>query len=120
MEPGGIALQSPLSVTYFLEKVPEDPKRFFPRFYEAYQSDHGFDESNTIELFQIDNKVLSPLRFERAKGIRGFQKKFANLEYKLIWEFCQGFLIPQKPDQFFKNPLIPALATQASSFLTKF
>jgi hypothetical protein len=85
-----------------------------------YQSDHIFDEGNTIELSQIDDKVLGPLHFQCAIQIRCPQKEFANLEDGLVSEFCRWFLLIKKPDQFFKNPSILSLAIQGPSFLKGF
>ncbi len=88
MQPGRVTLRSSMSVTYLLEYVPEGPKRSFSRFYEEYQSDHRFDESNTVELPQIDHQVLATSCFEHAGHIRLPQKTFPDIENKLIRESC--------------------------------
>ena len=82
-----------------------------------YQSDHVFDESYTVVLTQIYDKMLSPLRFQCAAHIRLSQKEFANLEHELIRECCGGFLLTQKPDQFFKKFSVLSPAIQGLSFL---
>ena len=76
------------------------------------QSNDVFDESETVVLSQINDKMLSTYRFERAGCIRRFQKEFANFDHELTRDFCRRFPLVQKPDQCFENPPVLYLVTQ--------